>query len=487
LLTLANRALEVADKLGATYADVRIVLQKQQNIETKDLTVADFSRGTVAGIGIRVLSGGWGFASTQLFTKAAVDKTVRLAVAAAKASRRCLDKEIVLAPEPRYRATWVSPHLIDPFTVSDDEKLSVLFDSARTMLGVKGVTLAKGYLNFVRENKLFLSMSGGQLYSHIDQTFIRSSCGIEANAKDANDQQKRSWPNSFGGQFENAGWEMVERWQLRENAQRIAEESVALLTAPQCPAGVMNAVIGASQIGLQIHESCGHPTELDRAIGQEANFAGRSFLTTGMRGSLRYGSDIVNLVADATAHSGLGGFAFDDEGVAAQCTPIVTNGIFTGYLSSRDTAPIIGLPRSGGCLRSEGPNFQPIIRMTNINLLPGTGGSLDDLIAQCGDGVLMECNKSWSIDDRRYNFQFGMEIGWLIKGGKLAGIVKNPSYSGITTEFWGSCIAIGGPETYVLWGVPNCGKGQPQQTMHTGHGAAPVLFRDLKVGIAHAG
>jgi TldD protein len=477
----------VADGLGATYADVRIVLQKQQNIETKDLTVADFSRGNAAGIGVRVLSGGWGFASTQLFTKAAVEKTVRLAVSAAKASRRCLDQEIDLVAEPRYRATWVSPHLLDPFSVSDDEKLALLFDCARTMLAVKGITLAKGYLSFVRENKLFLSLWQGELYSHIDQTFIRSSCGIEANAKDANDQQKRSWPNSFGGQHENAGWEMVQRWSLRDNAQRIAEETVALLTAPQCPSGVMRAVIGASQMGLQIHESCGHPTELDRAIGQEANFAGRSFLTTDMRDNLRYGSPIVNLVADATAHSGLGGFAFDDEGVAAQCIPLVTNGIFKGYLSSRDTAPLVGLTRSGGCLRAEGANYQPIIRMTNINLLPGTGGSLDDLIEQCGDGVLMECNKSWSIDDRRYNFQFGMEIGWLIKNGKLAGMVKNPSYSGITTEFWNSCQAIGAAETYVLWGLPNCGKGQPMQTMHTGHGASPALFHDIKVGTAHGG
>jgi TldD protein len=479
------RALEVAHKLGATYADLRVVRQESQNIETKDLTVASFTRGTASGIGVRVLCGGWGFASTQVFTAKAVEKVVKLAVAAAKASAHCLDKEVELAPEPRYNATWVSPHLVDPFTVSDDEKLAVLVDCARTMLAVKGVTLARGSLSFVREKKLFVSMHRGQLHSHIDQTFIRTGCGIEANAKDDNDQQKRSWPNSAGGQFENAGWEMVARWQLKENAQRIAEEAVALLTAPQCPSGIMNAVIGASQVGLQTHESTGHPSELDRAIGQEANFAGRSFLTTGMLGHLRYGSDIVNLVADATQHGGLGGFAFDDEGVAAQAIPLVTGGIFTGYLSSRDTAPLIGLSRSGGCLRAESPHYQPIIRMTNINLLPGKG-SLEDLIAQCGDGVLMECNKSWSIDDRRYNFQFGMEIGWLIKGGKLQGIVKNPSYSGITTEFWGSCAAIGGPETYVIWGVPNCGKGQPMQTMHTGHGAAPVLFRNIKVGIAHA-
>jgi TldD protein len=479
--TLAKRALEVAKALGATYADVRIVQSVSERIETKDLTVAEFNRGSSAGIAIRVLSGGWGFASTQRFSKAAVEQAARRAVNAAKASARCLDKPIELAPEPAYHATWVSPHLIDPFTVSDDEKIAVLMNSARTMLSVKGVTLARGMLSFTREHKLFVSSHG----SVIDQTFIRTGCAIDATARSNNDQQKRSYPNSFG-QFENAGWEMVQRWNLPGNAQRIGQEAVQLLSAPQCPAGVFDVIIGSSQLGLQIHESCGHPSELDRALGHEANFAGRSFLVPDKLHNLQYGSPIVNLVADATAHSALGGFAFDDDGVAAQCVDLVKNGIFTGYLSSRDTAPLIGLTRSGGCMRSESWNRQPIIRMTNISLRPGTAGSLEDLIATTKDGILMECNKSWSIDDRRYNFQFGMEIGWLIKDGKIVSMLKNPSYSGITTEFWNSCDAICGAQEYVEWGVPNCGKGQPMQTMWTGHGASPARFRGVKVGMARS-
>ena len=480
---LAKRAIQLAQDLGAFYADVRIIRQKYQAIETKNLTVASFNRGNTAGIGIRVLCGGWGFASTQKFTRAAVNKAVRKAVAAAKASARCLDKPIVLAPEPVHRETWVSPHAIDPFTISDSEKLAVLFDAARKMLAVKGVTLAKGEMTFVKEHKLFYSSEG----SEIDQTFIRSSCGIEANANGNNDQQKRSWPNSFGGQFANAGWELIALWDLSGNAARIAQEAVALLTAPQCPSGFYDVIVGGSQVALQIHESCGHPSELDRALGHEANYAGRSFLTTDMLGKLQYGSPIVNLVANATAYGALGGFAFDDEGVAAQCFDIVRNGQFVGYLSSRDTAAAIGLNRSGGCVRAESWNFQPIVRMTNVGLLPGSAGSLSDLIKSTKRGILMECNKSWSIDDRRYNFQFGMEIGWLIEDGVITGMVKNPSYSGITTEFWNSCDAICGEQEYVDWGVPNCGKGQPGQTMWTGHPASPARFTNVKVGIAHAG
>ncbi len=480
---LAKSAIQLAQDLGAFYADVRIIRQQYQAIETKNLTVASFNRGDTAGIGIRVLCGGWGFASTQKFTRTAVKRAVRRAVAAAKASALCLEKPIVLAPEPAHKVTWVSPHTIDPFTISDSDKLAVLFDATRKMLAVEGITLTTGAMSFIKENKLFYSSEG----SEIDQTFIRSSCGIEANANGKGDQQKRSYPNSFGGQYENAGWEMVLKWDLPGNAERIAQQAVALLTAPQCPSGVYDVILDGSQVGLQIHESCGHPSELDRALGHEANYAGRSFLTLEMLGKLQYGSPIVNLVADATAHGALGGFAFDDEGVAAQCFDIVRNGQFVGYLSSRDTAAAIGLNRSGGCVRAESWNFQPIVRMTNVSLRPGSAGTLADLIKSTKRGILMEINKSWSIDDKRYNFQFGMEIGWLIEDGKIVGMVKNPSYSGITTEFWNSCDAICGEQDYVNWGVPNCGKGQPGQTMWTGHGAAPARFTNVKVGIAHAG
>jgi TldD protein len=241
---------------------------------------------------------------------------------------------------------------------------------------------------------------------------------------------------------------------------------------------------------LQIHESIGHPIELDRVLGMEANFAGTSFLTTDKLRNLRYGSDIVNVVADATEEHGpgLGTFKYDDEGVPAQCTPIISNGQFTGYLTSRDTASAIGLERSGGTMRADGWNRLPMIRMTNISILPAKQPlTLAELIGGTGDGILFQTNRSWSIDDKRYNFQFGTEIGWEIKNGKLGRMLKNPSYSGITTEFWNSMDAICSREEWVLWGTPNCGKGQPQQVMGTGHGAAPARFRNVKVGSAYKG
>jgi TldD protein len=219
----------------------------------------------------------------------------------------------------------------------------------------------------------------------------------------------------------------------------------------------------------------------------EANFAGMSFLTTEKLRKLKYGSNIVNVVADARLEHGpgLGTFAYDDEGVPAQCTPIITNGLFTGYLSSRETASSIGEKRSGGTMRTESWNRLPMIRMTNISINPGTW-KFDDMISDSNDAILMDTNRSWSIDDRRYHFQFSTEIGWEIKRGKKTRMIKNPSYSGITTEFWNSCDAICSREHWTLWGTPNCGKGQPQQTMGTGHGAAPARFRNVKVGVAFA-
>jgi TldD protein len=277
---------------------------------------------------------------------------------------------------------------------------------------------------------------------------------------------------------------------LVENARRVAEEAVALHHAEQCPEGTATIILDGSQLGLQIHESIGHPIELDRVLGMEANFAGTSFLTLEKLGKLRYGSELVNVVADARQEHGpgLGTFAYDDEGVAAQATPIITNGRFTGYLSSRETAHTIGAARSGGTLRAEGWNRLPMIRMTNVSILPGEKPmTLEQLIASTDDGIYMETNKSWSIDDKRYNFQFGCEIAWEVKKGKRVRMLKNPSYSGITTEFWNSMDAICSRDEWTLWGTPNCGKGQPQQVVGTGHGASPARFRNIRVGSAYRG
>ncbi|MBZ0186485.1 MAG: TldD/PmbA family protein, partial [Candidatus Obscuribacterales bacterium] len=388
---------------------------------------------------------------------------------------------IRLVDEPVYQAVWVSPHLVDPFSVSLESKLALLFLSAEIMLSVKGVSLCQGRMSFVKEEKQFASSQG----SRINQTFIRSGCAIEAYATNEDERQRRTYPKHFG-QHELSGFEMVERYDLPGNALRIAQEAVALLSAPQCPSGRREVILGAAQVGLQIHESCGHPSELDRALGQEINFAGASFLTPDKLGSLRYGSTLVNLVADATCPGALGSFGFDDEGVAAQKIYLVKEGMFEGYLSSRDTAELIGLTRSGGCMRAESWNRVPIIRMTNISLEPGDAGSLDDLIADTEDGILMETNKSWSIDSMRYNFQFSTEIAWEVKNGKKGRMFKNPSYSGITPEFWNSCNAVCGASEWTSWGEPNCGKGQPMQVMWTGHGASPARFKNVQIGIANS-
>jgi TldD protein len=483
VLKLAQDAIEAAVHFGASYADVRVIQSESQHLATKDQTVSQLYLGSSEGIGIRVLcKGGWGFASTQKMTRKGVTDAARRAVETAKASATCLPSPVVLATEPVYKASWVSPHLVDPFTISLETKLAVLLEAAKIIRAVKGTTLAVGNMSFIREHKLFLSSQGSQ----IDQTFIRSSCGIEAYATDDRDRQKRSYPSSFGGQHELAGWELIEKWDLLSHAQRIGEEAVALLSAPVCPAGTSNLILEGSQLALQIHESMGHPSELDRALGHEINFAGASFLTPEKLGQLKYGSPLVNLVADATRPGALGSFGFDDEGVQAQRVFLVRDGMFQGYLSSRDTACLIGLSRSGGMMRAESWNFAPIIRMTNISLLPDSG-SLDDLIASTDDGILMATNRSWSIDQLRYNFQFSTEAGWEVKNGKRGRLLKNCSYGGITPIFWNSCNAICGPEEYVDWGVPNCGKGQPMQTMWTGHGAAPARFSNVQVGMAHSG
>jgi TldD protein len=321
--------------------------------------------------------------------------------------------------------------------------------------------------------------------SRIHQRKVITGCGIVATSFQGGEIQKRSYPNSFGGQHALQGYELVESLDVVKHAPVIAEEAVALHSAAQCPQKTGTLILGGSQLGLQIHESVGHPIELDRVLGQEANFAGTSFLTLDQLNKLRYASDIVNVVADARLDhgQGLGTFAYDDEGVPAQCTDVIKTGQFRGYLSNRETAHLIGLNRSSGTMRTESWNRLPIIRMTNVSLLPGTW-AFDDLLADTDDGILMETNRSWSIDDRRYQFQFSTEIGWEIKGGKRGRMLKNPSYSGITTEFWNSCDAICKREHWTLWGTPNCGKGQPMQTMGTGHGASPSRFRNVRIGAA---
>jgi TldD protein len=476
---LIDRVLDAAQRGGAGYADVRIVERETEQLTVKNGALEAALSNVSAGFGVRVLvDGAWGFSSSSVQEPEEAERVTREALAIAAASRLAQRERVRLDDTRPVVDRYMTPYREDPFAVSLDDKLAILLEADAAMGSVDGIRIRESSMSAGRERKTFGSSEGAR----IEQEIVEAGAGIEVTAVNESEMQQRSYPNSFGGQMVTGGFEAVRDLALAEHAQRVAEEAVALLDAPQCPSGEMTVVLDSTQVALQIHESCGHPTELDRVFGTEASFAGTSFLTTDKLDTFRYGSDLVHIDADATAPGGLGTFGYDDEGVPAQNAPLVSAGRLVGYLTSRETAPMIGR-QSIGSARAWTWNRIPLIRMTNINLRPGEAGTLDDLIADTRDGIFMCINKSWSIDDRRLNFQFGDQAAWLIRNGRLTDLVKNATYTGITPKFWGSCDAICGPEAWTLWGVPNCGKGEPGQVGHVGHGAAPARFRNVQVGV----
>jgi len=474
---LSARALETAKLKGAQYADVRVVHSKDEDISVKNGVVESLSANETMGFGVRVLvDGAWGFASSREMTKAEMDKVTDLAVKIAKASALARGEQVRLGDPVASKGTFTTPIQTDPFTISTEEKLNLLLQADEAMSRVENVKVRHGHLTFIREHKTFANSEGADT----DQTIFEAGGGIDATAVKDEEVQRRSYP-SVRAQG-TGGWEYILAMNLPGNAERVATEAVQLLTAERCPTDkVTTVILGGEQLALQIHESCGHPIELDRVFGTEAAFAGTSFLTTEKLNNFQYGSEFVNITAESVRPNGLGTFGWDDEGVPASSTPIVKNGQFVGYLMSRETASILDL-QSNGCMRASGWNRIPIIRMTNVSIEPGTW-ELDDLIADTDDGIFMESNRSWSIDDKRYNFQFGTEIGYEIKNGKKGKMLRNCTYTGITPEFWNSCDAVCNENHWIMWGTPNCGKGQPGQVAHTGHGAAPARFRNVKVGV----
>ncbi|HEY2013085.1 MAG TPA: TldD/PmbA family protein [Bryobacteraceae bacterium] len=481
---LALRALDAVSRGGVTYADARAVEIREREVTTKNGKAGHVSSSESMGIGIRVLAFGcWGFAATDDLTNHGVEAAAALALDIARAGTAARKRDVTLAPEEKFEVTWISPFRVDPFSLPIDHNLTTLLAVDQELRHNPGVSLAETSMHFERRRQFFASTTG----SLIDQTRYLSGAGYSALCYKDGEIQKRSYPTSFGGQHQLKGYELVEELGLLDSAPRIAEEAVALHAADQCPEGEFDLVLDSSQLALQIHESIGHPIELDRVLGTEANYAGMSFLTLDQLNRLRYGSEIVNVVCDARPEHGpgMGTFAFDDEGVPAQCTGIIRDGRFVGYMTSRETAAEVGQQRSNGCMRADGWGRLPLIRMTNVSLEPGRQ-SLDEVF-DTDHGIYMQTNKSWSIDDKRYNFQFGCEIAWEIRNGRRVRMLKNPSYSGISTEFWNACAAIAGPEHWTLWGVPNCGKGQPEQVMGTGHGASPARFRKIKIGSAYGG
>jgi TldD protein len=479
---ITTRALNIAEQGGATYADIRVVSRDTQSIAVKNGQLEALEQEETRGFGVRVIANGaWGFAAGSRIEPAEVERVVTQAVAIAKASALTKTHDVNMGSPIAVKASYQTPVKINPRTVSNAEKVSLLLKADAEMRRVKGVKVSRGFMAFLREDKIFASTEG----SYITQEFVECGCGIVALATDlqTGEVQVRSYPNSGGRHHQARGYEFIIDQKLVENAGRVGEEAVALLTADQCPSyDATTIILDGSQLALQVHESCGHPIELDRVLGSEAAHAGTSFLTLDKLDNFRYGSEVVNITADATIPWGLGTFGYDDEGVPAQKTDIIKKGMFVGYLTSRETAQQLKLGPSNGTMRADGWGHAPIIRMTNINLLPGTW-DVDDLIADTDVGLWMETSRSSSIDDKRLNFQFGTELAWEIKGGKKTRMLKNATYTGLTPQFWGACDAVGNEKSWAVWGTASCGKGQPHQTAHTGHGVAPARFRNVRVGV----
>jgi len=470
-------ALNLTKDKGATYSDIRIEKREDENLSVKNGSPELIDKSSDFGFGIRVIvNGAWGFAASSDLNENNIKKIALQAVDIAKASSRLKKRDVVLSPLEKTVDSYKTPILQDPFAIPLKEKLDYLLFLDSLMGKVSEINLTEAEMSFRRTNKLFASSEG----SIIEQEIIQSGAGISATAmKTHREMGTRSYPNS-GGQYETKGYELIKELNFEENAQKISEEAVALLSAKECPSGITTIILDGPQVSLQIHESIGHPLELDRVFGAERNFSGTSFATVDKLNQLKYGSEIVNVVIDSTCPFGLGTFGYDDDGVKSSKKDLIKNGILVGYLTSRETAPLIGRS-SNGCMRADGWGNVPIIRMTNTNLLPGDK-TLERMISEVDDGIYMQTVRTWSIDDNRENFQMGCEIGWEIKNGKLGEMIKNPSYSGNSVEFWNSCDAIANEKYWKIWGTPNCGKGQPGQNMPTSQGASPARFRNVKVG-----
>ena len=473
------RAIDLAMQGGARYADIRVVSNTQQQILVKNGVVESVQSAQSEGFGVRVLVGnGWGFASSSRVEPGAEERVVSLALEIAGASNTAGAPRVELGPSVGSTGVYATPFRIDPFSVPLNDKISLLLAADSALRDGPSVRTRTASMVFQREQRLFANSEG----AFTDQTILESGGGIQAVAVGKGEIQTRSYPNSFGRNQLTGGYELIQDLDLVNSAPRIADEAAALLSADPCPTNWITALIlGGGQLALQIHESCGHAAELDRVFGSEAAYAGISFLTTEKLGDFQYGSPLVNLTADSLRPQGLGTFGWDDEGLPAQSTPLVKDGRFVNYLTSRESAARLGQV-SNGCMRASGWNRMPIIRMPNVSLEPGEW-TLEDLVADTDEGIYMETNRSWSIDDRRLNFQFGAEIGYEIRRGKRVRMLRNPTYTGSTPEFWNSCDAICNAAHWQMWGTPNCGKGQPPQTIHTGHGAAPARFRNVRVGV----
>lgn len=459
------------------YCDVRVtndlLLSYSGNHKHPEI---DSERRKDSGFGVRVLkNGAWGYAASSSISIPEAHRVLKKAIELADASSKLLERRVVFKRRKAIRATWKPRMVVDPFTVSDQEKAYILKDALRIAGSVKGVTAVSGYMAFHRASCWFGSTEGSRIFQQITMPSIE----MVIMAGENHDIQSRSWPSSHGGFACTGGLEKLRSIIVASEIEKAAEEAVMLTYAPPCPDGVFTVVLAPDQMGLQIHESIGHPLELDRVFGVEANFSGTSFAQPNLLNRLQIGSEHINVTTDPTEESVLAGYGYDDDGMPARSVPLIQKGVLVGYLSSRETAGRLGLTSSGNN-RAAGWRHFPINRMSNTRLEPGRF-SWDDLLAGIDKGLYMQTNRSWTIDDRRETFRFECEIAREISGGKLGKVYRNPVYSGRTLNFWRSCDAVGNASLYQNWGTSSCGKGEPAQSIHTSQGSPPARFHNVSV------
>lgn len=472
----AGEAVDFALAKGASYVDARVVEIEEERVYARLDGEADLRREHTIGIGVRLILGGmWGFGSQAWGT---LDAPLVAARAALQMADSCpAGSAIHWTPRPPASGTYRTPIMEDPFAVSLARKQELLDQTLQVARLSGAVVAAVAGVNAKRQRRYFLSSEGSW------QVQSLAECGAVYQVWAAADGevQRRSYPNSFHGNTGAGGWEYVEGLDLLREAPRVVDEANALLSAPQCPGGVADVVIGPAMTALQIHESCGHALELDRILGDEAGFAGTSFVPADPYGVFRYGSPAVTVVADPTLPGVRGGFGFDDEGQPARKATLVDHGTVVDFLSSRESAARIGRA-STGAMRADGWQYLPLCFSTHVALEPGEG-SLADLLACLENGYYLDMDRSWSIDEQRLNFQFGTEVAFEVRHGVRGRLMKNASYGGVTPQFWGSVERVAGPEEARVFGLP-CGKGEPKQWGFVSHGSAPVLVRGVRMGVA---
>jgi TldD protein len=478
LRAMADAALQRAADLGAEHADFRAERVRSQQLSLADGNLETLQDGDELGLAVRVVvDGTWGFAAVADLSPQAAARAAAEAVDVARVAAPVAAERIELAAEPAYGdVTWVSAYEIDPFAVSVGDKVALLADWSRALLADRRVAHADAELLQVRECKFYADGATTSL-----QQRVRVHPELTAVSVDP------------GGRFETMrtlappagrGWEYLTGtgWDFPAELAQLPELLAEKLAAPSVRPGRYDLVIDPSNLWLTIHESIGHATELDRALGYEAAYAGTSFATVDKLGSLQYGSPIMHVTADRTARHGLATVGYDDEGVAAQSWDLISGGVLTGYQLDRRVARLRGLGRSNGCAFADSPGHMPIQRMANVSLQPAAGGpDTADLISGVQDGIYVVGDKSWSIDMQRYNFQFTGQRFYRITGGRLAGQLRDVAYQATTTDFWNSMEAVGGPQTYVLGGAFNCGKGQPAQVAPVSHGCPAALMRGVAI------